>query len=232
MFSFSRSLGLEYFILIFPVLFSLTCCSDQLSYIAIIAVLALLCLLFFLHIKSKAKRYYNREALMNLKLAKVKQSHSKSNRIYIQVFLQPQYFPFLTNYRSSMLLTTAICILAVDFPVFPRRFAKTETFGFGLMDIGVGSFTFAGGLVSQEARKGKGQRYFDFLRYQVFAIYLIFFTCRSALDIVKKSWLEALPILLLGFLRLASVKASGYHEHVTEYGVHWNFFFTLAFTKV
>ena len=53
-----------------------------------------------------------------------------------------------------MLLVTAVCILGVDFPVFPRRFAKTETFGFGLMDIGVGSFIFASGLVSQEARKG------------------------------------------------------------------------------
>ena len=53
-----------------------------------------------------------------------------------------------------MLLTTAACILAVDFQVYPRRFSKTETFGYGLMDIGVGSFVFAGGLVSQEARKG------------------------------------------------------------------------------
>jgi hypothetical protein len=53
-----------------------------------------------------------------------------------------------------MLLVTSICILAVDFPVFPRRFAKTEDFGFGLMDIGVGAFVFVSGLVSQEARRG------------------------------------------------------------------------------
>ena len=49
---------------------------------------------------------------------------------------------YLTNYRASMLLVTVICILGVDFQVFPRRFAKTETLGFGLMDIGVGSFVF------------------------------------------------------------------------------------------
>ena len=38
---------------------------------------------------------------------------------------------YITNYRASMLLITTICILAVDFPVFPRRLAKTENFGFG-----------------------------------------------------------------------------------------------------
>ena len=55
---------------------------------------------------------------------------------------QGQKLTFLTNYRASMLLVTAICILGVDFQAFPRRFAKTEELGFGLMDIGVGSFVF------------------------------------------------------------------------------------------
>ena len=114
--------------------------------------------------------------------------------------------PYITNYRSSMLTITTICILAVDFPVFPRRLAKTETFGFGLMDLGVGSFVFSNGLVSQEAR-GK-----------------------------EAGWLSGLtsclPLLLLGLLRLLALSSTGYHHNVTEYGTHWNFFFTLAAVKL
>ena len=40
---------------------------------------------------------------------------------------------FLDSYRASMLLCTCVAILAVDFPVFPRRFAKTETYGISLV---------------------------------------------------------------------------------------------------
>ena len=65
----------------------------------------------------------------------------------------PRRSAFVSNHRAFMIIFTTIAILAVDFPVFPRRFAKTETFGYGLMDLGVGSFTFVNGLVSAEARK-------------------------------------------------------------------------------
>ncbi|GBN61952.1 hypothetical protein AVEN_138152-1, partial [Araneus ventricosus] len=43
---------------------------------------------------------------------------------------------------------------------------------------------------------------------------------------------SSFPIFLLGFIRLAATTAVGYHKVVPEYGVHWNFFFTFALTKM
>lgn len=40
---------------------------------------------------------------------------------------------FLTVYRAYLLILTIYCILAVDFPIFPRIFAKCETFGTSLV---------------------------------------------------------------------------------------------------
>ena len=36
----------------------------------------------------------------------------------------------------------------------------------------------------------------------------------------------------MGFLRLLSVKSTNYVEHASEYGIHWNFLFTVAAVKV
>ena len=76
------------------------------------------------------------------------------------------------------------------------------------MDLGVGSFVFAAGLVA--ARQP--------LRHPTSTLAT---RCRAAAR-------PSLPLLLLGLARLAAVKHLAYAEHVSEYGVHWNFFFTLA----
>jgi len=69
------------------------------------------------------------------------------------------------------------------------------------MDVGVGSFVLANSLTAESHLRKS-----DLLG-----------TLRSAI-----------PMALLGLVRLVSVKSSNYQEHVTEYGVHWNFFCTLA----
>jgi glucosaminylphosphatidylinositol acyltransferase len=114
----------------------------------------------------------------------------------------------MTVYRSSLQYLTFIAILAVDFHVFPRRFAKTEVSGYGLMDLGAGSFVVAAGLVSSRARRNQMQQH--------------------SIAFGKNDLLRIAPLLIIGFIRLATNKGLEYQEHVSEYGVHWNFFFTLA----
>ncbi|KAM1721410.1 hypothetical protein ACFX11_023214 [Malus domestica] len=58
----------------------------------------------------------------------------------------------VSSYRVATMIITCLCILTVDFRIFPRRYAKTETYGTGWMDLGVGSFVIANSLVSRQAR--------------------------------------------------------------------------------
>ena len=82
------------------------------------------------------------------------------------------------------------------------------------MDVGVGSFVFSAGLVgARPLLKAK-------LSNQKLA---------PLQTRLYTSLRHALPLIVLGFIRLWSVKGLDYAEHVTEYGVHWNFFFTMGF---
>jgi phosphatidylinositol glycan class W len=58
---------------------------------------------------------------------------------------QPTQHAFVDCFRASVMLSTCAAILAVDFPLFPRRLAKSATFGTGFMDLGPGCFVFAHG---------------------------------------------------------------------------------------
>ncbi|KAG8924357.1 Glucosaminyl phosphatidylinositol (GlcN-PI) nositol acylation protein [Tulasnella sp. 418] len=121
----------------------------------------------------------------------------------------------VTIYRAYTMLLCVVAILGVDFPVFPRFHAKTESFGVSIMDIGVGSFVFAQGLVS--------------------AIPLLRDPSQLSRPLSSKigpSLKKASPLLALGLIRLIIVKVTGYPEHVTEYGVHWNFFLTFGLLPV
>eukprot|EP01121_Diplochlamys_sp_Union-15-3_P009589 TRINITY_DN2614_c0_g1_i1.p1 TRINITY_DN2614_c0_g1~~TRINITY_DN2614_c0_g1_i1.p1 ORF type:complete len:454 (+),score=30.63 TRINITY_DN2614_c0_g1_i1:43-1404(+) len=150
--------------------------------------------------------FISKPNLITLSLQYITSNSNDSSSWY--PYLSTAKKPFLNNYRSSMMLITCLSILAVDFPIFPRKFAKTESYGVSLMDIGVGSFIISFAMVSNIARDSHSSNRFA-----------------SLLIAVK----NITPVFIFGIIRLILVKSTNYHEHVTEYGVHWNFFFTLAF---
>jgi phosphatidylinositol glycan class W len=108
--------------------------------------------------------------------------------------------PFITVYRVVVMMGVSVSILMVDFPnIFPLRLNKCKDFGISVMDAGVGTFIFSSGLTAQVGE-------------------------RSIKSIMK----SFLPTILIGLARSVSIHMTNYQQIVTEYGVHWNFFFTIA----
>ncbi|CAG2110517.1 unnamed protein product, partial [Medioppia subpectinata] len=186
--------SIEFFIIMTPFITCITILSDYIFfvYLAIISLTVIAIVLCFMRRQTK--------------------------QIVVKDLLElcPNYeqrLPFLTNLFSTLMQCVCIAILAVDFRVFSRRFAKTEIYGFSLMDVGVGSFIAINGGFSPESRLGSDSR-------------------NKRMFLFKKTVFSTVPLIVLGFQRLIAVKSLEYHEHVTEYGVHWNFFFTLGLSKI
>ena len=49
---------------------------------------------------------------------------------------------------------------------------------------------------------------------------------------LRQTFRSCFVLAFLGVVRAAAVAVTGYHVSVTEYGVHWNFFLTLAAVKL
>ncbi|POV96777.1 hypothetical protein PSHT_14962 [Puccinia striiformis] len=113
--------------------------------------------------------------------------------------------PFLTVYRAQLILLTALSILAVDFKIFPGNLQRPNHGG------------------SHSCWLFRFLAWFD-IRPSDLESNLINQTPTSlarSMDKHSKNY----PSI---DLRILFVKTVDYPEHVSEYGVHWNFFFTLS----
>ncbi|NWR52359.1 PIGW protein, partial [Regulus satrapa] len=192
------SLLLDFLVLVSPLLFSCTVLSPIIFFIPFI--LTAFCAGMFSKIYSQRKR-------------EARVPFGQIVKEFQEACLDPECIPAITVFRVYVNVLTSISILAVDFPQYPRRYAKAETYGTGVMDLGVGAFIFGNALVCPEVRQKPhtAQPRFSHLARQVFSVW---------------------PLVSLGVGRLLAVKSIEYHEHTSEYGVHWNFFFTLASVRL
>ncbi|RCN26756.1 hypothetical protein ANCCAN_27517 [Ancylostoma caninum] len=197
-FFFRSKFFLDYVFLVFPALLVMTILSQSLLLVTSVLFACLATLLVFVIC----------EYLMS--------PDRPSTKVVLNRIIDEQHQPttFLTYFRSCMMVSVAIAILAVDFPVFPRRFAKTEKYGHSLMDLGVAGFVFASAITNRlkvgNSWEGK--------------------TIQKGWNRWIRSSYVILP--LIGLARTTMLTILDYPQHVTEYGVHWNFFYTLAVIKV
>ncbi|XP_072909639.1 phosphatidylinositol-glycan biosynthesis class W protein [Hemitrygon akajei] len=194
-----KFLFIDFVLLVVPPVFYCTVLSDVLHWIVLGLVAVLVISIFQVYCQRQRSTHQNFKKVM---------------AGLLETSLDMDHIPFVTLYRVYVNILTSICILAVDFPIFPRRLAKAETYGTGYMDFGTAAFVFSNALVSPEARQ----------RNKIVA--------HSKLVSAVKQILAVWPLVFLGLARLISVKTVNYHEHVSEYGLHWNFFFTLAIVRI
>eukprot|EP00892_Ulva_mutabilis_P012046 jgi/Ulvmu1/9213/UM005_0313.1 len=165
-----------------------------------------------------------------------RRGHDGVNTTSIQAAVSLHAHPktYVTLFRAGLTVYTCIAILAVDFRYFPRRLAKAETFGTGLMDLGPGLYVFSFGLMlglriqrlQQTITATSEHRPAQFSRAGQPAKQI--YGRNDPASLLLRATLSVGPLVALGAARLVLTKAVEYQEHQSEYGVQWNFFFTLA----
>jgi len=126
---------------------------------------------------------------------------------------------FLSFIRGGSMLVTCVSILAVDFPIFPRGHGKTEEFGVSLMDLGIGVCLVFSGASSRWARGTGHSNRREQHREPTGG--------EDGTGVRSLLQSHRFIVALLGLARFVVLKFLGYQEHVSEYGLHWNFFLTL-----
>ncbi|KAK4705071.1 glucosaminylphosphatidylinositol acyltransferase, partial [Phenoliferia sp. Uapishka_3] len=111
----------EFAILVVPLLLALTILSAHPFKLN----LALTFLIIFFRHRADASSPPALSPVVRARAFSPKPSDPPPTRPETRLFLKP----FVTVYRAHMMIMTVICILAVDFAVFPREFAKAETWG-------------------------------------------------------------------------------------------------------
>ncbi|UKK01475.2 hypothetical protein MACK_002289 [Theileria orientalis] len=115
-------------------------------------------------------------------------------------------FVYYVNFaKGTLIVAIVIVILGVDNINFNQFMRKTNYDGFSAMDIGAGFFvTQTGSSTALSKRK------------------------KNVWIILKKN----IIILAIAIIRTISIALLGYGVDEREYGTHWNFFYTLAITRI
>jgi hypothetical protein len=121
----------------------------------------------------------------------------------------------VTVSKSICMTLTCIAIMAVDFPpLFARYLCKTEEEGWGLMDVGVSSLMISAAWSSKLCTT-----------YPLSKKSYFFTDLKNAIT-------GNIGVCLAASVRFFLLTGVEYHDHVTEWGVHWNFFLTIAILNI
>ncbi|KAF7639265.1 hypothetical protein Mgra_00001227 [Meloidogyne graminicola] len=210
---------LDFSTIVLPMLFIQTLLSDYLFLILGTFIILILFILAINKFKMKLKR---NNCSTQESSSFVSKQQNFFEMFFCCKFIRPEstkaIFNSQTMFRSLLLNTTALAILAVDFSIFPRRFAKTHYYGQSLMDTGTAAFIFVNALSDENSeRNGKKPKE----RVLKSTMNLFFFRIPTIFILA-----------LLGIGRSLFIHFSGYGQDITEYGVHWNFFVTLFFIRL